>query len=280
MVSRGGSLISALVEVVNRFANLLGGRDGIKVMRQVDVVVLIRLGITIEASGRSALVCLGEFVTSTGIVPQRVSVTFTGSTLQALQMVSQLITVGWLVTILTSLNTVDIDVVNIDVLITNVIRNGNFDWLTVMTNQLTWNHCLFRRVVAIISCWTLDSISVLVGAPGELWLTVLQDRGASNGIDNLSSGEVIRLLIILSSWLTLLSPITVNVVDRLRDICRILSRSRLLIMDQVNRDVLWGSAKGAWQDVITKAICLCGIQLITLGDPAVPNLFILSGRGP
>ena len=89
---------------------------------------------------------------------------------------------------------------------------------------------------------------------------------------------MIRLLVILSSWLTLLGAITVNVMDRFRDVCRVLSRSCLLIMDQVDRDVLWGSTKGVWQDVITKTICLCGIQLIALGDPTIPNLLVLCGR--
>ena len=43
MVNRSNGLISTLIEVVNRFANLLSSRDGIKIMRQVNVVVLVRL---------------------------------------------------------------------------------------------------------------------------------------------------------------------------------------------------------------------------------------------
>ena len=69
MVNRSDGLISTLIEVVNRFANLLSGRDGIKIMRQVNVVVLVRLGITVEVSSCGTLVCLGKFVTSIGVVP-------------------------------------------------------------------------------------------------------------------------------------------------------------------------------------------------------------------
>ena len=52
-------------------------------------------------------------------------------------MTSQLITVGWLVTILTGLNTVNVDVVNINILITDVVRNRNLNRFTIVADQLT-----------------------------------------------------------------------------------------------------------------------------------------------
>ena len=65
---------------------------------------------------------------------------FASGTFEILLMVSQLNPVGWLVAASSDRDAIDVDVVNMNVLVTNIVRNSDLNWLTVVTNQLAWNY--------------------------------------------------------------------------------------------------------------------------------------------
>ena len=58
-----------LVNIMNRFLNGLSRLNRFRSVCQVDVVVLVCLGITIEVSGRGTLILLGKLIASVGVVP-------------------------------------------------------------------------------------------------------------------------------------------------------------------------------------------------------------------